>query len=53
VENIIPNIKQSALEYFVYTVRDRRERRKLLRFAQKHYTTSENFILGPPKKEQS
>lgn len=53
MENTIPNIKQSALEYFVYTIRDRRERRKLLRFAQKHYTPSENFIWGPPKKEQS
>lgn len=52
VENTIPNIKQSALEYFVYTIRDRRERRKLLRFAQKHYTPSENFIWGPPKKDQ-
>lgn len=52
MENTIPNIKQSALEYFVYTIRDRRERRKLLRFAQKHYTPSENFIWGPPKKEQ-
>lgn len=51
VENTIPNIKQSALEYFVYTIRDRRERRKLLRFAQKHYTPSENFIWGPPRKE--
>ncbi|XP_012501485.1 PREDICTED: opioid growth factor receptor-like protein 1 [Propithecus coquereli] len=53
VENTIPNIKQSALEYFVYTIRDRRERRNLLRFAQKHYTPSENFIWGPPRKEQS
>ncbi|XP_040839558.1 opioid growth factor receptor-like protein 1 isoform X3 [Ochotona curzoniae] len=53
VENTIPNIKQSALEYFVYTIRDRRERRKLLRFAQKHYTPSENFIWGPPRKEPS
>lgn len=52
VENTIPNIKQSALEYFVYTIRDRRERRKLLRFAQKHYTPSENFIWGPPRKAQ-
>ncbi|XP_035313809.1 opioid growth factor receptor-like protein 1 isoform X1 [Cricetulus griseus] len=52
VENTIPNIRQSALEYFVYTIRDRRERRKLLRFAQKHYTPSENFIWGPPRKEQ-
>lgn len=53
MENTIPNIKQSALEYFVYTIRDRRERRKLLRFAQKHYTPSENFIWGPPRKEDT
>lgn len=53
MENTIPNIKQSALEYFVYTIRDRRERRKLLRFAQKHYTPSENFIWGPPRKEET
>ncbi|XP_050170663.1 opioid growth factor receptor-like protein 1 isoform X1 [Myiozetetes cayanensis] len=53
VEDTIPNIKQSALEYFVYTIRDRRERRKLLRFAQQHYTPSEHFIWGPPRKEKS
>ncbi|NXJ02087.1 OGRL1 protein, partial [Psophia crepitans] len=53
VEDTIPNIKQSALEYFVYTIRDRRERRKLLRFAQQHYTPSEHFIWGPPRKPKS
>ncbi|XP_026521002.1 opioid growth factor receptor-like protein 1 isoform X2 [Notechis scutatus] len=52
VEETIPNIKQSALEYFVYTIRDRRERRKLLRFAQQHYTPSDHFIWGPPKKQK-
>ncbi|KAM6323693.1 opioid growth factor receptor-like protein 1 [Aegotheles albertisi] len=53
VEDTIPNIKQSALEYFVYTIRDRRERRKLLRFAQQHYIPSEHFIWGPPRKQKS
>ncbi|NXW65013.1 OGRL1 protein, partial [Eurystomus gularis] len=53
VEDTIPNIKQSALEYFVYTIRDRRERRKLLRFAQQHYMPSEHFIWGPPRKQKS
>nr|XP_060608828.1 opioid growth factor receptor-like protein 1 isoform X1 [Anolis sagrei ordinatus] len=52
VEDTIPNIKQSALEYFVYTIRDRRERRKLLRFAQQHYTPADHFIWGPPRKEK-
>ncbi|XP_064020233.1 opioid growth factor receptor-like protein 1 isoform X3 [Pogoniulus pusillus] len=53
VEDTIPNIKQSALEYFVYTIRDRRERRKLLRFAQQHYTPPEHFIWGPPRKQKA
>ncbi|KAM9316598.1 opioid growth factor receptor-like protein 1 [Gastrophryne carolinensis] len=53
VENTIPNMKQSALEYFVYTVKDRRERRRLLRFARHHYLPPEHFIWGPPKKERS
>ncbi|XP_036625015.1 opioid growth factor receptor-like protein 1 isoform X1 [Trichosurus vulpecula] len=52
VENTLPNIKQSALEYFVYTIRDRRERRKLLRFAQQHYTPPDHFIWGPAKKQK-
>ncbi|XP_077163407.1 opioid growth factor receptor-like protein 1 isoform X2 [Paroedura picta] len=52
VEDTIPNIKQSALEYFVYTIRDRRERRKLLRFAQQHYIPSDHFIWGPPRKQK-
>ncbi|XP_060091625.1 opioid growth factor receptor-like protein 1 [Heteronotia binoei] len=52
VEDTIPNIKQSALEYFVYTIRDRRERRKLLRFAQQHYTPADHFIWGPPRKQK-
>ncbi|XP_069462323.1 opioid growth factor receptor-like protein 1 [Ambystoma mexicanum] len=52
VENTIPNIKQSALEYFVYTIRDRRERRKLLRFAGRHYHPPEHFVWGPPSKTE-
>ncbi|XP_075454178.1 opioid growth factor receptor-like protein 1 isoform X2 [Ascaphus truei] len=53
VENTIPNMKQSALEYFVYTIRDRRERRKLLRFAHRHYEPVEHFIWGPSKIQKA
>ncbi|XP_053315433.1 opioid growth factor receptor-like protein 1 isoform X2 [Spea bombifrons] len=52
VENTIPNMKQSTLEYFVYTIKDRKERRRLLRFACHHYQPPEHFIWGPPKKQQ-
>ncbi|XP_018120990.1 opioid growth factor receptor-like protein 1 isoform X2 [Xenopus laevis] len=53
VANTIPNMKQSALEYFVYTIKDRRQRRKLLRFACFHYKPPEHFIWGPPNKEKA
>lgn len=53
VENTIPNMKQSALEYFVYTIRERRERRKLLRYACQHYQPPEHFIWGPPTKPKA
>ncbi|XP_041419081.1 opioid growth factor receptor-like protein 1 isoform X2 [Xenopus laevis] len=53
VANIIPSMRQSALEYFVYTIKDRRQRRKLLRFACFHYKPPEHFIWGPPNKEKA
>ncbi|KAL6487118.1 hypothetical protein MHYP_G00037440 [Metynnis hypsauchen] len=50
VEGTLPNMRHSALEYFVYTVRAPSQRRALLRFAQHHYQPPENFIWGPPKR---
>ncbi|XP_073482861.1 opioid growth factor receptor-like protein 1 isoform X4 [Aquarana catesbeiana] len=52
VENTIPNMKQSALEYFVYTIKVRRERRRLLRYACLYYQPPEHFIWGPPTKQK-
>ncbi|XP_052007322.1 opioid growth factor receptor-like protein 1 [Xyrauchen texanus] len=52
VEGTIPNMRHSALEYFVFTLRQHSQRRALLRFAQRHYQPPENFIWGPPKKKR-
>ncbi|XP_063297202.1 opioid growth factor receptor-like protein 1 isoform X1 [Pelobates fuscus] len=52
VENTIPNMKQSALEYFVHTIKERRQRRRLLRFAYRHYKPPEHFIWGPPRRQK-
>ncbi|XP_059373438.1 opioid growth factor receptor-like protein 1 [Carassius carassius] len=52
VEGTLPNMRHSALEYFVYTLRQHSQRRALLRFAQRHYQPPENFIWGPPKKKR-
>ncbi|XP_038656652.1 opioid growth factor receptor-like protein 1 isoform X1 [Scyliorhinus canicula] len=51
VEETLPNMLHSALEYFVYTIKSRKERRRLLRFARLHYKPTENFIWGPLRKE--
>ncbi|XP_072264605.1 opioid growth factor receptor-like protein 1 isoform X2 [Pyxicephalus adspersus] len=53
VENTIPNMKQSALEYFVYTIKERRERRRLLRYAYHYYQPPDHFIWGPPTKQKA
>lgn len=52
VEGTLPNMRHSALEYFVYTLRQHSQRRALLRFAQRHYHPPENFIWGPPRKKR-
>ncbi|XP_051880934.1 opioid growth factor receptor-like protein 1 isoform X2 [Pristis pectinata] len=51
VEETLSNMLHSALEYFVYTIKSRKERRKLLRFACQHYKPPENFVWGPLRKE--
>ncbi|XP_067876218.1 opioid growth factor receptor-like protein 1 isoform X2 [Heterodontus francisci] len=51
VEETLPNMLHSALEYFVYTIKSRKERRRLLRFARLHYKPAENFVWGPLRKE--
>ncbi|KAJ8360119.1 hypothetical protein SKAU_G00166440 [Synaphobranchus kaupii] len=53
VEGTLPNMLHSALEYFVYTLRDRAQRRALLRFAQQHYQPPENFVWGPPRRKRA
>ncbi|XP_030628293.1 opioid growth factor receptor-like protein 1 [Chanos chanos] len=52
VEGTLPNMRHSALEYFVYTLRQHSQRRALLRFAQRHYHPPENFLWGPPKRKR-
>ncbi|XP_063047364.1 opioid growth factor receptor-like protein 1 [Engraulis encrasicolus] len=52
VEGTLPNMRHSALEYFVYTLRDRAQRRALLRYAQRHYQPPENFVWGPPRRRR-
>ncbi|XP_054838006.1 opioid growth factor receptor [Eublepharis macularius] len=50
VNQMLPRVKRSALDYFVFTVRDKRKRRELVYFAWQHFTPKHEFVWGPRKK---
>ncbi|XP_048406503.1 opioid growth factor receptor-like protein 1 [Stegostoma tigrinum] len=50
VHNQLPNVRESVLDYFLYTIRSKSERRKLIVYAQKHYRPRADFVWGPPKE---
>uniref|UniRef100_A0A3Q2DWX6 Opioid growth factor receptor (OGFr) conserved domain-containing protein n=1 Tax=Cyprinodon variegatus TaxID=28743 RepID=A0A3Q2DWX6_CYPVA len=49
VKGELPNVKDSALSYFVFAVLSKQERRMLLRFAFQHYEPKEEFVWCPKK----
>lgn len=52
VHGELPGVRQSALDYFVFTVRCRRQRRALLRFAWEHFQPRRHFVWGPHDRLQ-
>ncbi|KAG7260887.1 hypothetical protein CRUP_018924 [Coryphaenoides rupestris] len=52
VHATLPNMRHSALEYYVYTIRLPAARRRLLRFARRHYRPAHAFLWGPPPKRR-
>ncbi|XP_068118956.1 opioid growth factor receptor-like protein 1 [Hyperolius riggenbachi] len=44
------NVRRSALDYFMFTVKDKNERKKLVHFAWENYKPQEKFIWGPVEK---
>ncbi|XP_063815352.1 opioid growth factor receptor-like [Pseudophryne corroboree] len=49
-EGQLQNVKGSVLDYFMFTVKDKRARKDLVHFAWSHYKPQEKFIWGPVKK---
>ncbi|XP_077316448.1 uncharacterized protein LOC143936036 [Lithobates pipiens] len=45
----LQNVKRSALDYFMFTVKNKNQRRKLVHFAWKNYN-QDKFIWGPVEK---
>ncbi|XP_028380327.1 opioid growth factor receptor [Phyllostomus discolor] len=52
VHRQLPNVQQSVLDYFVFTVRCPRQRRALLRFAWEHFRPRRKFVWAPHDKLQ-
>lgn len=49
VHGELPNVKDSVLNYFVFAVLDKKQRRKLINFAYLHYDCPEEFVWCPKK----
>ncbi|XP_029908394.1 opioid growth factor receptor-like protein 1 isoform X2 [Myripristis murdjan] len=45
----LPNVKQSALNYFMFAVRDKKKRRRLVKFAYMNYDCKDEFVWCPKK----
>ncbi|XP_072270537.1 opioid growth factor receptor-like isoform X2 [Pyxicephalus adspersus] len=48
----LPRVKTSALDYFMFTVKNKKERQKLVHFAYMNYKPQHEFVWGPVEKLQ-
>ncbi|KAG9269902.1 opioid growth factor receptor-like protein 1 [Astyanax mexicanus] len=49
VRKNLSSMKRSVLDYFLFAVRDKRERRKLIRYAFQHFEPKDKFVWCPRK----
>ncbi|CAM4640668.1 unnamed protein product [Lepidochelys olivacea] len=52
VYQTLPNVKRSALDYFIFTIRNKQKRRELIHYAWMHFKPQNRFAWGPHKKLQ-
>ncbi|KAH0619233.1 hypothetical protein JD844_019091 [Phrynosoma platyrhinos] len=50
VHQKLPSVLKSALDYFMFTVRNKQKRRELVHFAWQYYKPRREFVWGPHKK---
>ncbi|NXA34297.1 OGFR factor, partial [Eudromia elegans] len=50
VKETLPNVKRSALDYFLFTVRSKRKRRELVYYAWQHFKPQSSFVWAPQDK---
>ncbi|KPP71844.1 hypothetical protein Z043_109205 [Scleropages formosus] len=52
IKKTLWNIKHSIMDYFLFSVRNKQERQKLVKFAFKHYRPQEEFVWCPRRIQQ-
>ncbi|NXL57666.1 OGFR factor, partial [Chordeiles acutipennis] len=50
VKETLPNVKRSALDYFLFTIRSKWDRRELVYYAWQHFRPQSSFVWGPRNK---
>uniref|UniRef100_A0A8C8B008 Opioid growth factor receptor n=1 Tax=Otus sunia TaxID=257818 RepID=A0A8C8B008_9STRI len=50
VKETLPNVRRSALDYFLFTIRSKRKRRELVHYAWQHFKPRGSFVWGPHDK---
>ncbi|XP_068598239.1 opioid growth factor receptor-like protein 1 [Brachionichthys hirsutus] len=53
VNGKLPNVKESVLNYFVFAVLDKKQRRRLLKFAYLNYDRTDEFAWCPKKVQKT
>ncbi|XP_058846887.1 opioid growth factor receptor-like isoform X2 [Acipenser ruthenus] len=49
VNKELGSVKHSALDYFLFSIRDKKKRRELIEYAYHHYESKEQFVWCPRK----
>ncbi|CAM9583736.1 unnamed protein product [Bubo scandiacus] len=50
VKETLPNVRRSALDYFLFTIRSKQKRRELVHYAWQHFRPRGSFVWGPHDK---
>ncbi|XP_074832154.1 uncharacterized protein LOC142001115 [Carettochelys insculpta] len=50
VSETLTNVKRRALDYFLFTIRNKQMRRELIHYAWQHFRPRDRFVWGPHKK---
>ncbi|XP_051488740.1 opioid growth factor receptor isoform X2 [Apus apus] len=50
IHETLPNVRRSALDYFLFTIRSKQKRRELVHYAWQHFRPRGSFVWAPRNK---